>query len=397
MIPFLGRLTRIWAVNRPKNESVVQIGVDMVDNRSVPVLEMTPMRTRVALLAAAALVVAACGGDVAVETTSVSDIAETTVTTAVPVTAPAAETTTTAAQEATTTTEAPVLEAAVSPQLRRIQAAMSQTTEVPSARMSGDIRMVGMEGIEGEIAFSFEGAFDNRTGDSSFSLDLSSFGDLISAQIEAESTGTPEDEFGAAFLELFLGLFTEFEVRQVGDTVYVNNPMLVSFSGGETEWIASPAGESGDIASGFLQESPTTPAEVLDPFRNGNAEVTELGTEIIRGVETTHYQLTYDKESLLAAAPEGERAELAEEIEAFGDDLIIDVWMDDLYLYKVFFDVDGTKIEFEEGDDSFERMTMTYEMWDYGADIVIEVPPADQVTFVEEEALSPGLGFGFND
>jgi hypothetical protein len=273
---------------------------------------------------------------------------------------------------------------------------MAQTTEVPSARMVGDIRIIGIEDFDGEIAFSFEGAFDNRTGDSSFSLDLSSFAEVITAQIEAESTGTPEDEFGAAFLELFLGLFTKFEVRQVGDTVYMNNPMLVSFSGGDTEWIASPADDSGDIASDFLQDSPTTPADLLNPFRNGNADVIEIGPELVRGVETTHYQLVYDKESLLESAPAGERAELEEELEQFGDDLVIDVWMDDEYLYKIFFDIDGTQIESEEGD-SFERMTMTYEIYDYGADIVIEAPPADQVTFVEEEALSPGLGFGFND
>ncbi|MDH3248554.1 MAG: hypothetical protein OEQ47_06310 [Acidimicrobiia bacterium] len=352
------------------------------------------MKHRVALLAAAALVAAACGGEAAVETTAAPDVA---VTTAAPTTTAVPETTTTtAAPEATTTTEAPVLEASVSPQLRRIQAAMAQSTEVPSARMVGDIRIVGIEDFDGEITFSFEGAFDNRTGDSSFSLDLSSFGDVISAQIEAESTGSPEDEFGAAFLELFLGLFTKFEVRQVGDTVYMNNPMLVSFAGGETEWIASPAEGSDDIASGFLQDSPTTPADVLDPFSNGNAEVIEVGQELVRGVETTHYQLVYDKESLLESAPAGERAELEQELEQFGDDLMIDVWMDDQYLYKIFFDIDGTQVVSEEGD-SFERMTMTYEIFDYGADIVIEAPPADQVTFVEQEALSPGLGFGFND
>lgn len=351
------------------------------------------MKHRVALLAAAALVVAACGGEASVETTAAPDVA---VTTAAPTTTAVPEPTTTTTAAPTTTTEAPVLEASVSPQLRRIQAAMAQTTEVPSARMVGDIRIVGVEDFDGEITFSFEGAFDNRTGDSSFSLDLSSFGDVISAQIEAESTGSPEDEFGAAFLELFLGLFTKFEVRQVGDTVYMNNPMLVSFAGGETEWIASPADGSDDIASGFLQDSPTTPADVLDPFSNGNAEVIEVGQELVRGVETTHYQLVYDKESLLESAPAGERAQLEEELAQFGDDLVIDVWMDDQYLYKIFFDIDGTQVVSEEGD-SFERMTMTYEIFDYGADIVIEAPPADQVTFVEQEALSPGLGFGFND
>jgi hypothetical protein len=361
-------------------------------------MEMTPMKQRVALLAAAALVVAACGGETTLESTVADEVPATTVTVAAPTTTAAvAETTTTETSvETTTTTEAPTLEASANPQLRRIQAAMAQTTEVPSARMLGDIRITGIEDFDGEIAFSFEGAFDNRTGDSSFSLDLSSFADVISAQIEAESTGTPEDEFGAAFLELFLGLFTKFEVRQVGDTVYMNNPMLVSFAGGETEWIASPADDGADFASDFLQDSPSSPNDLLDPFTNGNAEVVEVGTELVRGVETTHYQLVYDKESILESVPAGERSELAEELGQFGDEVVVDVWMDDQYLYKMFFDIDGTQIEAPEGE-SFERMTMTYEIYDYGADIVIEAPPADQVTFVEEEALSPGLGFGFND
>lgn len=327
------------------------------------------------------------------ETTAAADVVETTVAAAAPTTTAAPPTTvTTSAPETTTTTEAPVLEASVSPQLRRIQAAMAQTAEVPSARILGDIRITGMEDFEGEIGFSFEGAFDNRTGDSSFLLDLSSFADMISAQVEAESTGTPEDEFGLVFLELLVGLFTEFEVRQVGDTVYVNNPMLVSFSGGETEWIASPAGEGDDIASGYLQDSPTTPADVLDPFRNGNAEVVEIGPELVRGVETTRYQLAYDKESLIEAAPSGERAELEEELGQFGEDFVIDLWMDDQYIYKIFFEIDGTKVEAEEGD-SFEWLTMTYEIYDYGADIVIEAPPADQVTSVEESSFDFGFGF----
>ena len=356
------------------------------------------MKQRVALLAAAALVVAACGGETTLESTVADEVPPTTVTVAAPTTTAAvAETTTTeTAVETTTTTEAPTLEASANPQLRRIQAAMAQTTEVPSARMLGDIRITGIEDFEGEITFSFEGAFDNRTGDSSFSLDLSSFADVISAQIEAESTGTPEDEFGAAFLELFLGLFTKFEVRQVGDTVYMNNPMLVSFAGGETEWIASPADDGADVTSDFLQDSPSNPNDLLDPFTNGNADVVEVGTELVRGVETTHYQLVYDKESILESVPADERSELADELGQFGDEVVVDVWMDDQYLYKMFFDIDGTQIEAPEGE-SFERMTMTYEIYDYGADIVIEAPPADQVTFVEEEALSPGLGFGFND
>lgn len=351
------------------------------------------MKNRIALLAAAALVVAACGGEAAVETTAAPDVAETT---AAPGTTVASEITTTNAPEATTTTEAPVLEATVSPQLRRIQAAMAQTTEVPSARMVGDISIVGLEEFDGDMRMTFEGAFDNRTGDSSFSLDLSSIGDALQAQMEADPAGGQDDEFGAAFAELFLGMFSKFEVRQIGDTVYMNNAFLASFAGEGTEWIASPAQPSDDPAGDFLQGAPTDPSELLDPFKNGNGDVAEIGPEVVRGVQTTHYQITYDKQALLESAPASERAKVEEELGQFGDEVVIDLWMDDEYLYKILFEIDGSQVEAPEGE-GFERMTMTYEIFDYGADIVIEAPPADQVTFVEEEALSPGLGFGFND
>ena len=356
-------------------------------------MEKTPMKQRVALLAAAALVMAACGGEAAVETTAPAP--STTVTTAAetPETTAAPETTTTEA-EATTTTEAPALAASVSPQLRRIQAAMAQTQEVPSARMIGDITITGLEELDGEIRLSFEGAFDNRTGDSSFTIDLSSMADVMRAQMEAESTGGEEDEFGAAFAELFLGMFTKFEVRQIGDTVYMNNAFLASFAGEGTEWVASPVEPSDDPAGDFLQGAPTDPSELLDPFQKGNGEVVEVGQELVRGVETTHYQITYDKQALLDSAPAGERAQMQEELEQFGDEVVVDVWMDDKYLYKILFEIDGTGIDAPEGE-GFERMTMVYEIYDYGADIVIEPPPADQVSFIDEGSFD--FGFGLDD
>jgi hypothetical protein len=358
-------------------------------------MEMNSMKQRVALLAAAALVVAACGGEAAVESTTAPEPAGTAApaVTAAPVSPTTAVTPATQAPGPTTTTEAPALEAAVNPQLRRIQAAMVQTQEVPSARMIGDISIKGAEDFDGDIRMTFEAAFDNRTGDSSFAIDLSSIADLMKSQMEAESTGSPEDEFGAAFAELFLGLFTKFEVRQVGDTVYMNNPMIAAFTGADTVWIASPAEDGVDVGGDFLQDSPSNPKDLLDPFTNGKGEVIEIGPELVRGVPTTHYQLVFDKEALLESAPPGERAELNQELEMFGEDVVVDVWMDDDYLYKMLFEIDGSQVDAPEGE-GFESMSMLYEIYDYNADVVVEAPPADQVTFVDDESLGFDFGLG---
>ncbi len=351
------------------------------------------MKHRVALLAATALVAAACGGGAIVEDTAPAPTTPTTtVTTTAPTPNDVASTTTSVAAE-TTTTPAPVLEAAVNPQLRRIHAAMSESSEVQSARMTGEITMTEVEGLGQDIRMAFEAAFDNRTGDSSFAIDLSSIADAMRSQMELESAGTPEDEFGAAFAEILLALFTKFEMRQVGETVYLNNPTWASMGGYETEWIAGPADENSDLESDFLQGTPTNPKDLLEPFTNGGGEVTDLGSEVVRGVRTTHYRLVFGPEDVQSLAEAGGQDDFYSDFADLGDELVIDIWIDDDYLYKLLIEIDGTQVDVPEGE-GFGSMRMLYEIYDYNAVVVIEVPPAEQVTFVDDLGMS-GFGWGF--
>lgn len=334
---------------------------------------------------ALALTVAACGDSATDETaTTTSPLAtpattvEVTTTTVPPTTTTVAETTTTADREAFGGSD-----------LRRIQAAMAQTAEVESARMAGEIRIVGAPDFEGEFAFSFSGAYDNLTGDSSFSIDMSSLADMI----DMESETAEDDAFGAMFAELFMGMFTEFEVRQVGDTVYMNNPFLVSLSGGETEWVAMPADENTSVTGGFVDASPGDPADLLGAYEDAEGVVEEIGTEIVNGVETTHYRITYDTAAVLDAASDEERAALEDSQAIYGETLDLDVWMTDEHIHKFVMDIDGTELDLPP-DEQFERMVFTYEISDYGQVVTIEAPPADQVTFIDDDSL--GMGFDFS-
>ncbi len=345
-----------------------------------------------AMIVVIALVLSACSGDVATDTaptpsTSVTDTAAPTPT------AGLVETTTTTQEPTTTTTVAPVLEASVSPQLRRIQATMAETAKVQSARMSSEITMYSPNDFDGDIKFTFTAAFDQKTGSSSFGIDLSEMLEFAQSEIIADTGDTQGDQIGAAFAQIFLAMFTKFEVRQIGDTMYVNNPAFVSMSGAETPWIAGPAEPGSDPAKQFLQDSPSNPADILDPLRNGRGTVVEIGPETVRGVETTHYQITYDRDSLLESAPAGDTSQFADDLAAFGDEVLVDVWMDDDYVYKVMFDIDGADAVDPEAD-SFERVVMVYEIYDYNSDVLIEAPPLDQVTFVEDAGT---FGFGFGD
>jgi hypothetical protein len=58
------------------------------------------------------------------------------------------------------------------------------------------------------------------------------------------------------------------------------------------------------------------------------------------------------------------------------------VWATEEFIYKFEVEIDGSKIDAPEGE-SFERMTMVFEIFDHGENIVIGLPPENEVTFVE--------------
>lgn len=363
-------------------------------------MEMTSMKQRVALIAASALVVAACGGGTVVEATApvtvptTSTVAPSTSEATTPAPANTAPTTTKASSE-TTTTGAVGGEASVNPQLRRIHAAMAESSDVQSARMVGEITMTATEAFGQDIRMAFEAAFDNRTNDASFAIDLSSIADAMRAEMAEESSGTPEDEFAEAFAQILLALFTDFEVRQIGDTVYMNNPTWAAMGGYETAWIAGPAEQNSDLESDFLQGTPTNPQDLLQPFTNGGGEVIEIGPEVVRGVPTTHYQLVYGPEDVQSLGESAGPDDFYSDFADVSDELVIDIWIDDDYLYKLAIEVDGSQVDVPEGE-GFGSMRMVYEIYDYNAEIVVEAPPADQVTFVDDLGMS-GFGWGFED
>lgn len=330
------------------------------------------------LIAVFALLVAACGGGEATDagaasgdastTTAATEttVAETTTTVAVETTTTAVpETTTTTVPETTTTVDGDIVA------FSELDSAFTKTSEIQSARMEGSIVMVGIEGLPTgtEFAMPFSGAFDNQTGAFSFTMDLSG----IAAAAGEEIPPGFED------------LFSEMEIRTIGDVAYMRFPFFSAFLGVETEWIKIPAEDAGSAAGGFSGGvSPANPTGSLDAFRNADATVTELGREEVRGVETTRYLVMIDMEKLLANATPEERAELEAQGPLPFDELPLQLWIsDDDLIYRYVMDISGDSVDVAPGE-GFERMTMTFEIYDYGATIEIEEPPAEDVTDAEE-------------
>ncbi len=320
------------------------------------------MRRLLSVFVVFALLVAACGGE--------SDDADAPATSAVaensgdetPTTAE-----TTAAPETTSTPEttgapgttAATIDAGSSPLL----AAIAQSEQAPSGRMEGSFIITGAEGMPAGTEFNigFRGEYD-AAGNSTFVMDLS----------EAAGAAPGGEEIPAEFADLF----GEMEVRTIGETAYMRFGMFAML-GVTTEWVSLDASDADSTAASF-GANPVNPADIMSSFGAGISDLEDLGREQVRGVETTHYQVVVDIEEMMAAAD----AEALEELEGIGTTfpagtMPVDFWVgDDGNVYRFTLEFDGT-LDTASG---FENMVMIWEMFDYGADIEITAPPADQVT-----------------
>jgi hypothetical protein len=148
------------------------------------------------------------------------------------------------------------------------------------------------------------------------------------------------------------------------------------FLGEDVTWVSSPTADAG-IAEDFFNQTPTNPTDFISEFDVEGATVEEIGSDTVRGVATTRYRITVDPSKL----PESERAEVEQLSPLPNGELPIDLWIgDDDLVYRMVIDLDGAAMDFENPEEEFDRMLMTWEIYDYGADLVIEAPPADEVT-----------------
>lgn len=123
------------------------------------------------------------------------------------------------------------------------------------------------------------------------------------------------------------------------------------------------------------------PRQMLRQMKNASGEIEEVGSEKVRGVETTHYRGDIDLRKSIERLPEDKRAEaersMEKVIELSGSDgFPMEVWIDEKKLVRrlrMKMSLDnpalGGKIE----------MDTTMELFDYGTPVEIEVPADDEV------------------
>jgi hypothetical protein len=147
---------------------------------------------------------------------------------------------------------------------------------------------------------------------------------------------------------------------------------------GKTYWSKDEEVETSDDPSELLVPYPgglTKPTDVLRRVLMASEETKELGDEDVRGVETTHYRAKVDGRKLLQQMERSDKVHTPE-----------DVWGDRFFPVELWIDEESRvrRIRLPEGADANESMVMTIEFFDYGVEVDVQPPPADQVISQKE-------------
>jgi LppX_LprAFG lipoprotein len=227
------------------------------------------------------------------------------------------------------------------------------TQEAGSANMSMEMRMEGAQ----PLTMTADGAFDFASGQGAMTMNLGALGE-----------------------QMGMG---EIEMRTDGTTMYMKMPPQM---GAPTPWVSTDlknaAGVGGLGQLGQLNNN--DPRGTMDMLR-GVAEVEEVGREEVRGTEPTHYTAVVDLNKALEDAPEESKQALQQQLKMLGtSDLPIDVWIDDDgLLRRQDMTMDLSKAAAAGGAPAGQgpaEMFMRMELFDFGTEVDVAPPPADQVT-----------------
>ena len=132
---------------------------------------------------------------------------------------------------------------------------------------------------------------------------------------------------------------SSMEMIEIGRRAYWR---IITSDGAPRRWTEATTEEDGLLG--------TPPAKVLDTVRTASTHTEQVGEEDVRGVSTTHYRLTVDREA----------AKLVGDGHA-----TVDIWLADELLRRISYEDRG-------GQD-------TTEFFDFGIDVEIEPPPTEEV------------------
>ena len=144
------------------------------------------------------------------------------------------------------------------------------------------------------------------------------------------------------------------------EMILVDKKMYLQVAGKNAKYLEVDLSDPDNpLASSMGDMSAVDPRATIEAFTQNVKSVTRIGPEDIDGTPTTHYVLVADTQAL------GDK--LGKEGADLPDSLTYDMWLDE--------EGRPRRIQADLGDQGSMKTDMT----DYGSEVSIEAPPADQV------------------
>lgn len=235
--------------------------------------------------------------------------------------------------------------------------AAAKTATLTSARVATEVTVSGAS--DGTQTFRGEGAFDFERKAGHVTLDLEG----------ADAAALPSTEL----------VFEDY-------VVYYGLPEGILPGG--MRWLRldlQSLAESSSLDFGSLvQGVQADPSQYLLWLAALGPEADEIGAEEVRGVPTTHYRATVDLRRLETQAPEGQEAEWQSYVQSLAsglgtNEVPVEIWVDDEgYVRRM------RQTYPVAGNDGALSTTVTTELYDFGVEVDVQVPPADQVASIND-------------
>jgi uncharacterized membrane protein len=191
--------------------------------------------------------------------------------------------------------------------------------------------------------------------------------------------GVVDDANGAADLTMDFASLPlpqgqgKVELRFVDGAMYMNLPFLAGSNPGGKPWlkidIAKAASALGLDLGSFRGVDPDQGLKQL----LAAGDVQKVGEETIDGEQMTHYYAVVDVARAAQLKPQ-QRAALRKALQGMNGSAPVDVWIDDQGRVRR----ETMSIDYGKALDD-AHMTMTFDFSDFGVDVSVEAPPADQV------------------
>ena len=165
-------------------------------------------------------------------------------------------------------------------------------------------------------------------------------------------------------------------------TVYEKFPLPLPAGKSWVKVDLATAGRSVGIpAGGIGQAQAGDPSQTLDYLRGVTGHVTRVGTEDVRGTQTTHYRAVVDLDKAAEQSPTA-REQIKSAIKLSGSSTQpLDVWIDAQgRVRRMKYAVDLSKSKGAASNPGVSGVaTFTLDLFDFGVPVQATVPPADQV------------------